>query len=193
MASAKKKAVFLDRDGTLIEEKGYLDSPENIILFPFTAEALRLLSENGFMTIIASNQSGIARGYFTAEKVEEINSALSSLLSASGARIDDIYYCPHYPGGTVIEYAIECDCRKPGTGLIRRAADEHGIDLCASFIIGDKMSDILISRELPLRSVLVRTGYGKFDEMNLQETVYSPDFIADDLLQAARWIVENRG
>lgn len=188
----KQKAVFLDRDGTICEEADYPDSPEKMILFPFAAKAIKKLKAAGYKVIIITNQSGIARGYFTVDKLNEIHTHLRTLLGREDATVNDIYFCPHYPDGSVIEYAFKCNCRKPRPGMIIKAEEIHRIDLSISYVIGDKLSDAQLAEELPLRSVLVKTGYGAKEAAKLgNKQSFQPDHIADDLQAAVEWILEN--
>ena len=132
------RAVFLDRDGTLIEEAGYLDRLDRVAFFPFTVDAVRLLNRAGFMVVVVTNQAGIGRGFFDEAFVEEAHRTLSERLAAGGAAIDAFYFCPHHPEATRPGYKQACDCRKPQPGLLKRAAHDHDLDLAASFVVGDR-------------------------------------------------------
>jgi D-glycero-D-manno-heptose 1,7-bisphosphate phosphatase len=186
----KRPAVFLDRDGTINEEMGYVNHPSRFVLLPHSAKALRLLNQEGFLAIVVSNQSGVARGYFPETLVHEINDQMRSVLKMEGARVDAIYYCPHHPSGSVPSYRMTCHCRKPSTGLIQLACDHYEIDMDRSFVIGDRLTDMEMARNAGLRGVLVKTGYG----MGEMEYVFSrgmvePDFVAADLLEGVKWIL----
>jgi len=181
-------AVFIDRDGTLIVDKGYLGDPEGVEFIPNAIEALRILNGLGYIVVVVSNQSGVARGFFTIQDVERVNQRVIELAEKSGARIDAIYYCPHYEGGIVEEYAISCNCRKPAPGLLFRARDELNIDLRGSFVVGDKEADIELAKNVGARGILVLTGYG---HETLAQTKVKPDYIAKDILDAAEWIKRN--
>jgi len=133
-----KRAVFLDRDGTLIEESGYLDRLERLIFFPFTVDAVRVLNRAGFAVVVVSNQAGIARGIVKESFVDEAHRHIARQLEAGGATIDAFYYCPHYPQGVIEQYSRLCDCRKPQPGLLLRAAADLDIDLEHSFVVGDR-------------------------------------------------------
>lgn len=175
-----KKAVFLDRDGTIVTGAPYISSPEEIVLLPHSARAIRLFKEEGFRVIITTNQSGIARGYFTEDRLKEIHERLLGMLSREGASIDAVYYCPHLPEGVVAEYSIECHCRKPKTGMLLQAAREHGIDLKKSIMIGDTPGDILAGNAAGCKTVLVK---------NHEEEISMPveaDFIVRDIWKAAQ-------
>ena len=148
-------AVFLDRDGTLIEDVGFLCTPSELRLLPGAARAVSLLREAGFLVVIVSNQSGIARGYLTEETLADIHEALRDELRAHGADVDAIYYCPHLPDGTVSEYSRECECRKPSPGMLLRAARDLGIDLSSSFAVGDSERDVLAGHNAGCRTILL--------------------------------------
>jgi D-glycero-D-manno-heptose 1,7-bisphosphate phosphatase len=153
----KKPAVFLDRDGTLIEEVGYLDRLDRFRLFPWSLEAVRLLNRAGFHVVLVTNQSGVARGFFTEAFVEETHRHLTGLLAAGGAHIDRYYYCPHLPDAAVEAYRRPCDCRKPAPGLIHQAARDLAIDLAGSWVVGDQRRDVEMGARAGIRSILVRT------------------------------------
>jgi histidinol-phosphate phosphatase family protein len=148
-----KPCVFFDRDGTLIEERNYLSDPEQVVLLPGAAEAVRRAREAGFLAVVLTNQSGVGRGYFRMEDVEAVHRRMEELLAAEGAHLDAIYVCPHAP-------EEDCLCRKPRTGLVELAARELGIDLPRSWMIGDKAADIEMARNAGMRGALVMTGYG---------------------------------
>jgi D-glycero-D-manno-heptose 1,7-bisphosphate phosphatase len=181
-------AVFLDRDGTLIEEVGYLDRVERVELYPWSIDAVRVLSRAGLRLILVSNQSGVARGFFTEAVVEEIHRHMASLLEAGGARIDAYYYCPHHPDGSVEGYKQRCACRKPGRGLVDRAIEEFGIDPAQSFVVGDRWVDVELAQAVGSRAVLVRTGYGTTEEQRPREGLKA-DAILDNVIGAASWIL----
>jgi D-glycero-D-manno-heptose 1,7-bisphosphate phosphatase len=183
-------AVFLDRDGTLIEEVGYLDRAERVELYPWSIDAVRALNRAGFRVVMVSNQSGVARGFFTEAVVEAVHAHIADLLEAGGARIDAYYYCPHHPDGKVKQYAQPCECRKPGRGLVDRAARELGISPAASFVVGDRWLDVALARAIGGRGVLVRTGYGATEETRAPEGLRA-DAIVDNLIGAVSWILRN--
>ncbi|WP_022853981.1 D-glycero-beta-D-manno-heptose 1,7-bisphosphate 7-phosphatase [Thermodesulfatator atlanticus] len=180
-----RPAVFLDRDGTINEEVNYLSSPEEFKLIPGAGEAIRLFNQAGFAVVVITNQSGLARGYFTEETLQKIHQKMCKDLAAHGARIDAIYYCPHHPDD-------HCSCRKPKTGLVERAAKELGLDLKKSYVIGDRYLDLLLARNIGAKGVLVLTGYGREElEKKLPEIGLEPDIIARDLLDAAKRILQS--
>jgi D-glycero-D-manno-heptose 1,7-bisphosphate phosphatase len=183
-------AVFLDRDGVINEEVGYLQSPRQIRLLPEVAQAIQILNQQHVPAIVVTNQAGIARGYFAEETVQDIHSALSALLAAEGARIDRYYYCPHHPTAGLGLYRLDCECRKPKPGMLIRAATELNLDLTQSFIVGDKEIDIETGRQVGARSILVRTGYGEAT-WNSWSAPFQPDYVAPELKEAVIWILNS--
>jgi D-glycero-D-manno-heptose 1,7-bisphosphate phosphatase len=181
-------AVFLDRDGTIIEEVGYLDSPDRLTVFPWSPEAIRLLNEAGLRVVVITNQAGVARGLFSEQTVAAIHDELSARLARASAHVDAYYYCPHHPAGSVEAYACVCRCRKPAPALVERAAADLDIDPARSFVVGDRWLDVSLARNVGARSVLVRTGYGRDEERQPIDDV-AADAVVDDLLAAARWIL----
>jgi D-glycero-D-manno-heptose 1,7-bisphosphate phosphatase len=165
------KAVFIDRDGTLIEEVGYLRMMEDLRFTPRAAEALRAFHQHGFLNIVITNQSAVARGLLSPKALRKIHLRLKNMAKEEEATIDDIFFCPHFPGGRVAPYNIECDCRKPKPGMIQQAAAKHHIDLQQSLLIGDKTSDLELGRNAGIRTILVLTGYGKETKESLAEPV----------------------
>ena len=186
--SGGRPAVFLDRDGTLIEDVGYLDDLSRIAIFPWTIDALRALNRAGLPVVVVTNQSGIARKYFSEAFVQETHRALDARLAEGGVRVDAYYYCPHHPDGKLPDYARECDCRKPRPGLIDRAARDLNLDPARSFVVGDKWGDILLARAVAARGVLVRTGTGAIAERQPRPGV-TADVVVDNLAAAASWIL----
>ena len=188
MTLTKRPAVFLDRDGTLIEDVGYLDTLDRVAFFPWTVDTIRALNRAGLAVVVVTNQSGIARGLFTEAFVEETHRHLTARLEAGGARVDAYYYCPHHPRGTVDAYSRRCDCRKPGRGLVDRAARELGLDLARSFVVGDKWLDVQLGRAVGARAILVRTGTGAVEETRPPGSL-TADAVVDNLAAAASWIL----
>ena len=184
-------AVFLDRDGTIIEEVGYLDRPERVELFPYSADAIRAFNRAGLRVVIVTNQSGVARGFFSEAVVHDVHRHIGRLLAEAGAHIDAYYYCPHHPDGKLAEYARVCDCRKPARGLVDRAARELGIDPGRSFAVGDRWLDVALARAVGAAGVLVRTGYGLTEEQRPVKGL-APDAVVDNLAAAASWILRHR-
>jgi D-glycero-D-manno-heptose 1,7-bisphosphate phosphatase len=187
--SGQRRAVFLDRDGTLIEEAGYLERLERMVFFPYTVDAVRALNRAGFAVVVITNQAGIARGIVKEAFVAEAHRAISEKLEAGGARIDAYYYCPHYRTGVVTEYVKACDCRKPGAGMLRQAATDLGLDLSRSFVVGDRWHDVGSARAVGARGVLLLTGLGK-REAAKPEAGVEADVIADTLADAVAWILD---
>jgi D-glycero-D-manno-heptose 1,7-bisphosphate phosphatase len=179
-------AVFLDRDGTINEDPGYLTDPSEIRLLAGVGEGLRLLQEQDFRLVVVSNQSGVARGMFTEATLEQIQRRLEVLLKTEGVTLTGTYYCLHHPEGAP-PYRQVCTCRKPEGGLVQRAVREHNIDLSRSCVVGDKLIDIELGRQMGMPAILVLTGQGRLNEVS---GPIRPDYIAPDLTAAARWILE---
>jgi D-glycero-D-manno-heptose 1,7-bisphosphate phosphatase len=189
----KRPAVFIDRDGTVNEQMGYINHISRFALLPGAEEAIRVLNSHQYLVIVVSNQSGVARGYFPIELVDEVHAHMRVLLGKEGAFVDGIFFCPHYPRGVVPEYSIECDCRKPKTGLIEKACETFDVDMANSYVIGDRYSDIELALRLNLEGILVTTGYGLGDvDYIFPRLSFKPVHIAKDLLHAARWIIERQ-
>jgi D-glycero-D-manno-heptose 1,7-bisphosphate phosphatase len=185
---AKRPAVFLDRDGTIIEDVGYLDTLDRVTFFPWTVDTIRALNCAGLAVVVVTNQSGIARGLFTEAFVDETHRYLTARLEMGGARVDAYYYCPHHPDGTVAEHRRHCDCRKPAPGLIDRATNDLGLDPARSFVVGDRWLDVQLGRAVGARTILVRTGIGAVEETRPPSGV-TADTIVDNLAAAASWIL----
>jgi D-glycero-D-manno-heptose 1,7-bisphosphate phosphatase len=188
-----RPAVFIDRDGTLTEEVGYVNHPRRLRLLPRSAEAIRRLNAAGVLAIIATNQAGIARGYFSEDVLHAVNDEMVRLLKNEGAQVDGVYVCMHHPSAGGAPYRADCECRKPKAGLLTGAARDLGVDLAASTMIGDKASDLEAGRAAGTRAVLVLTGYGRGD-WEYQRHVFRvpPDHVAEDLLDAVDWILARR-
>jgi D-glycero-D-manno-heptose 1,7-bisphosphate phosphatase len=185
-----RRAIFLDRDGTLIEEAGYLDRLERMVFFPFSVDAVRLLNRAGYAVVVITNQAGIARGIVNEEFVAEAHRAIADRMQAGGAHIDAFYYCPHHPDAVVERFRVVCDCRKPRAGLLRRAAEDLRIDLEQSFVVGDRWHDLAAGQAVGVRGVLVRTGVGRRDE-RAPEADTVPAAIVDNLMEAVAWILQH--
>ena len=175
-----RRAVFLDRDGTLNVEREYLYRTEDFLFIQGAVQAVRLLNESGLLVVVVSNQSGVARGYYSEEDVELLHRYADGLLRQAGAVIDAWYYCPHHPEGRG-SYALPCRCRKPGTGMLVEASRRLDIDLSQSFMVGDKLIDIEAGLASGCCPILVRTGYGYREESGLAAGIE----VCDDLLSAA--------
>ncbi len=174
----KSRAVFLDRDGTIAPDMIYCRRPEDFNLFPDAGEAVKLLNDNGFKVIVITNQSGIARGYFTEQTLDRIHQKMADELNRHGAKLDVIYYCPHHPDDG-------CECRKPKTALFHRAAREMDIELGQSFVVGDSSIDIEAGKKLGCKTILVTTG------PKHEDIITQPDYTAHSLVQAAKWILKD--
>lgn len=192
----KNIAVFLDRDGTINEEVGYLDKIEKLKIFPNAYEAIRLINNSGMKAIVVSNQAGVARGFFTEEFVVSVNELLQANLNKRGARIDKFYYCPHHPTEGKGIYLQNCDCRKPAPGMLLQAAAELNIDLAASYLIGDRFLDMETAYKAGTKGILVKTGYGESllqdDGPDTATSDNKPDFIAVDILDAVELIIKDK-
>jgi len=180
VTGALRPAAFVDRDGTLMVEKEYLADPAEVALLDGAVEALARLRRAGFAIVIVTNQSGIARGLYTEDDYHRVAARLQSVLEEAGVPPDGTYYCPHHP-----DHTGPCDCRKPGAGMYERAARELGLDLTASWYVGDKVTDVLPARALGGRGILVRTGYGAQEEAQVPAGVA----VVDDLRAAAAVVV----
>ena len=181
------RAVFLDRDGVITQEPPhYAHRVEDLKFIPRSPEAIKLLNKNGFVVIIVSNQSGVARGYYQEEDTAIFNQAMKKRLSEIGAHIDAIYYCPHHPEAKIEEYRIDCDCRKPKNGMFKMAEKSMNIDLKQSFIVGDRLSDIDAGRSVGCRTILVKTGHGV---QSLENDTITCDHISNDLYDAVEHIL----
>ena len=178
----------MDRDGCLIEERGYINHPSRVHLLPRTPEAVARLNAAGIAAVMATNQAGIARGYFSHETLVAVNAELERQLGAGGARLDALYVCTHHPTAGQPPYRETCECRKPKPGLLLRAAAELGLDLSRSIMVGDKPSDIEAGQAAGAATVLVLTGYGRGEwEYRRQEWTVKPDHVAEDLFDAVEW------
>lgn len=184
-----RPAIFLDRDGTLNAPVGFVNHVSLFKLFPWSVEAIRLINRSGFLAVLVTNQGGIARGLYSEELLTEVHGRLQAELAAAGARLDSIYYCPHYPHGEG-PYRIDCECRKPKAGMLRRAAQELSVDLAGSFVVGDTYSDLETAWSVGARAFLVLTGFGRGNyEHNRHRWPRQPDHVAENLFEAVSEIV----
>lgn len=185
----KRRAVFIDRDGTLSEEVGYINHPSRFRLFPYAAEAIKNLNDKGWLAVVTTNQAGVARGYFSEEMISNVHQAMTRDLESEGARLDAIYYCAHHPSVGEPPYLFDCDCRKPKPGLITRAAVDFEIALNDSWMVGDRYSDIELARNAGVKSAFVLSGYGRGEWEHQRSTwTHKPDLVAENLLEAVRLI-----
>ena len=179
--NGKNKAVFLDRDGTISEEVGYITDLSMFSLYPYTSAVLKELAAMDFKIIVVTNQAGVARGYFDTDLVEKVHKLMKQKLAEEGAFVNDVYYSPYYRKGKVPEYSRDSDCRKPNTGMIEKAAKKYDIDLNNSFMIGDKLSDIECGRRMGLNTILLLTGHGPVHRKMIEKEKIYPDFVTDNL------------
>ncbi len=186
-----RKAILMDRDGTLIEEVNYLTRPQQVRLLPGAAEALREARRHGWSLVVVTNQSAVARGMLTEAELAAVHRRLEELLADADIRLDGIYYCPHLGEAAVDAYRRDCDCRKPKPGLLQRAARELDLDLTRSVMIGDTAKDVAAGRAAGCRSVLVLTGYGGRELSGLAGP--PPDYVAADLADAVHWVLGLNG
>lgn len=188
-----RAAVFIDRDGCLTEEVGYVNHVSRIRLLPRTADAIRRLNGAGMPAVMVTNQAGIARGYFTEALLHAVNAEMVRQLAAAGARLDGLYVCPHHPTEGEPPYRMICDCRKPRPGLLQRAARDLRLDLAGSVMVGDKISDVAVGQSVGAAGVLVLTGYGRGEwEHQRAQWTSKPDHVAEDLLDAVDWALARR-
>lgn len=187
----KKPAVFIDRDGTLSEEVGYVNHPSRFRLFSYSAQAIRLLNDNDWLAIVITNQAGVARGYFSEDVITTVHQRLNEELKEQEARLDAIYYCAHHPSVGEPPYKKDCDCRKPKPGLIKCASTDFEIDLDRSWMVGDRHSDVVMAHNAGLKSAFVLSGYGR-GEWEFQRPGWShqPDLVCENLLEAVREILK---
>lgn len=184
--SAKSvRAVFLDRDGTIIRQVELLHKVSEVKLLPKAAQAIRRLNGLGYLVVVITNQPVVARGIIGEKEVDKIHAVLIKRLKKCGARLDAIYYCPHHPEANVKKYRIKCRCRKPNIGMILKAVKDFGIDLKKSFMIGDSTRDILAGNRAGLKVILVKTGHGGKDVWQFKS---KPDFVVKDLTEAVKII-----
>lgn len=183
----KKKALFLDRDGTINKDTGYINKVKNLRVLPGVYSALKKFKSSKFYIIIVSNQSGIARGLIKPAQLKKINQELIKRFMRNGIKIDGIYFCPHYKKGIISPWNKSCLCRKPSIGMFKRASRDFNIDLSESFVIGDKLTDILAGNRCGCKTILVLTGEGKKEAKNITRAS-SPAFIAKNLDSAISWI-----
>ena len=184
-------AVFLDRDGTLIEEVGYLDRIERIVLYPWSVDAVKLLNRAGFRVVVVTNQAGVARGMFEERFVGDTHRVLDRWLGEAGAHIDRYYYCPHHPEAPLEAYRQQCECRKPRPGMVQRAARDLELDVGRSFVVGDRWLDVQLAQKVGARGVLVRTGYGEAEAEQPRNGVVAA-CVAQNLMAAVAWILQQQ-
>lgn len=187
----KRRAVFLDRDGTLNKDVGYPNSFEAIEVYPYSYEAVRRINSAGFLAVVMTNQSGIGRGLIEEKKVGDIHQRMLDLFFKNNARLDGFYYCPHFINSVNPKYRKDCACRKPNPGMALKAAEDLNIFLKESYMVGDKMEDIEFGLNFDATPVLLLTGHGQKALRKLSEKGLQPAYVAKDLLEAIDWILEN--
>jgi D-glycero-D-manno-heptose 1,7-bisphosphate phosphatase len=184
MQKGARIAVFVDRDGTICFDKHYLSDPNGLELIPTVAEGIKRLNDAKLTVIVVTNQSGVRRGYFTEETLKTVHDRLRRILTSHGAKIDDIFYCPHRPDEG-------CKCRKPAPVMLIQARDKHGLDLTKSFVIGDRMMDVAMAHSVGAKGILVPEPGDQYNiEKEIREATTKPDFRADTFMQAVDWILE---
>ncbi len=187
------KAVFIDRDGCLIKELGYINTLKNIKFFKNSIKALRLLRKHGYKVIVVTNQAGVAYGYFPESFVRESHRYISRKLKKHKLKIDAYYYCPHHKKAKIKKYKKNCRCRKPNTGMVLKARQRFNIDLKQSYTIGDKLTDVQLAHNAGMKGILVLTGFGRWQKKLIKKEKVVPDYIAKDFLYGVQWIIKNKG
>jgi D-glycero-D-manno-heptose 1,7-bisphosphate phosphatase len=180
--------VFLDRDGTIVEEVEFLRTPDELRLIPGAALAVRSLNALGILTCVISNQAGVARGFLEERDLARIHTRLEDELRKDGARVDRIYYCPHHPIEGRAPYVVDCECRKPKPGMLKQAARDFGVALDRSFVVGDRVTDVLAGKAVGATTALVLTGYGRTTVEECRRDGITPDFVSDSIVGAVQWI-----
>lgn len=189
-SSFENIGVFIDRDGTISEEVGYINHISRFEIYPWSAQAIRNLNQNGFKTIVVTNQAGVARGYFKEDMVIKVHEKLRAEMIQAGAHFDAIYYCPHHPSVGESPYRQDCNCRKPKPGMLLRAVEEFKVDLSQSFVIGDRYGDIELAHNAGAHSIFVLSGYGLGEyEYQRQSWELQPTWVAKNLLEASEIIL----
>ena len=189
-----RPVVFLDRDGTINVEAGYIRRVEDLNLIEGAGEAIAKLNQAGVVCVLTTNQTGAARGYYSEAHIHALHDRLAGLLAPFGAKLDAVYYCPHLSpeeGGTTAPYNIACNCRKPLSGMVEKAlAEIPGLDMDQAFVIGDKSTDVELARNSKIKGILVETGYGKQVLAGQYQWPVEPDYLASSIVQAADWIIK---
>jgi D-glycero-D-manno-heptose 1,7-bisphosphate phosphatase len=190
MSPRRRPAIFMDRDGTLSHEVGYVNHPTRFRLYPWSVDAVRAVNKAGWLAVVVTNQAGVARGYFSESVFEEVQQRLREAVEAGGARFDALYACLHHPSVGSPLYRLDCDCRKPRPGMLRRAEAELGADLERSWVVGDRHGDLQLAWNVGARGALVKSGYGLGELTYLAPTwPRPPDLVAENLLEAVERIL----
>lgn len=185
-----RPAVFLDRDGTINEQMGYINHLTRFHLLPGVGEAIRNLNAHGLPVVVVTNQSGLARGYFPESLLDQVHETMHRLLALDGAHVDGLYVCPHHPEAKEERFRLACTCRKPRPGLLEQAAADLGLDLHRSYVVGDRWSDVRCGAAVGATSILVLTGYGRGDAAFIGPgQPVQPAHVAEDLVAAVDWIL----
>ena len=186
-----RPAIFMDRDGTLSHEVGYVNHPSRFELFPWSIDAVRLVNRAGWAAVVVTNQAGVARGYFPEAVIHEVHAGMNAAMQAGGARFDGVYFCPHHPSVGEPPYRLDCDCRKPRPGLLKRAEAELGVDLARSWVVGDRHGDLQLAWNVGAKGALVKSGYG-LGEWTYHAPAWRrpPELVAEQLLDAVTRILE---
>lgn len=188
----KRPAVFIDRDGTISEEVGYVNHPSRFKLYPYSFEAIKLLNDENWLAIVITNQAGVARGYFSEDIVKQIHQQMMRAMNDASAHLDAIYYCAHHPTVGEPPYRLDCNCRKPKAGLIERAVADFKIDLASSWMVGDRYSDIELAHNAGLKSAFVLSGYGRGEwEYQRAGWKYQADLVSENLLESVKEILSH--
>ncbi len=188
--ASRRRAFFLDRDGTVADEVGYVNHISRFRLYPWSTEAIRRIHQAGFAAVVVSNQAGVARGYFPEELIAQVNDRMQEELAATGAPLDGVYYCPHHPDVGPPPYRQKCRCRKPLPGMIEAAVRDLSLQLEGSVVVGDRYSDVAMAHRLGLRAALVLSGYGRGEyEYQRGHWPRPPDWVAENLLEAVEKIL----
>jgi len=188
--SGARPAIFIDRDGTISDEIGYVNHASRFRVFPWAVDAIRLVNRSGRLAVMVTNQAGVARGYFPERVVQDVHARLLDTLAQGDARLDGLYYCPHHPQAGEAPYRQDCDCRKPKPGLLQRAAADLGIDLASSWVIGDRLGDLQVAWAVGARGAMVKSGYGRGElENHAASWSRPPDLVAEHLLEAVSRIL----
>jgi len=189
----KRPIVFIDRDGTLNKEAGYINNIDNFQLYPFVYQGIRLLNHFNIFSVIITNQAGIGRGYFTESFLKDVHNKMFDMLKKNGALIDELYYCPHHPSLKLTKYAVKCNCRKPNTKMLEKAVAKFSpnVDTERMYVIGDKFSDIKMGNNFGSKTVMVKTGYGTGELMSKDKDSPEPSKIEKNFLSAVLWIIKD--